>query len=122
MSSLIPVTIRHKAILFNLARLYQEDMTPLQLYEAVRGTWIVGPRRYDAQYAMAVYKGFVYEVYRIERWYPAGTLVYQTRDSSLFKIDGRYEFTGEVADDIRGEYFKRYVGKGGQNPVRYANV
>ncbi|MHB1357539.1 MAG: hypothetical protein ACYCZF_16340 [Anaerolineae bacterium] len=122
MSSEIWVTITHKAILFNLARLYQNDMTPLQLYEAVRGTWIVGERRYGAEYAMAVYKGIVREVYKIDQWYPAGTLEYKTRDSSLFKMDNRYEFTGEVADDIRDEYVDFYIGKSGQNPIRYMNV
>jgi uncharacterized protein len=122
MSSSRPVTIRHKVILFNLARIYRSNMTPLELYEAVRSTWLVGLRRSGVEYAMAVYKSIIREVYRIDQWYPAGTLHYKTRDWSLFKLDRRYEFTGKAADDIRDEYVDFYIGKGGQNPIRYMNV
>lgn len=122
MSSYIPVTIKHKAILLNLNRLYRCDMTPLELYETTRGTWVVGERRHGVEYAMAVYKGVIREVYRIAQWYPAGTLEYKTRDASLLKMVNRYEFTGKVADDIRKEYVDFYIGKSGQNPVRYVNV
>ena len=34
----------------------------------------------------------------------------------------RWEFDGDVADDVRAEYIDRSVGKGGQNPIRYVNV
>jgi hypothetical protein len=117
-----PVTVRHKAILFTINRYYRSDMTPLELYETTRGMWVVGNRKENADYAMAVTHGVVREVYRIERWYPAGTLVYQTRDPSTFKIKGRWEFSGYVAPEIRDEYVGFSVGKAGQNPIRYKNV
>jgi len=117
-----PVTVRHKAVLITINRLYRSDMEPQELYEATRGIWQIGPRRDGIEYAFAIYQGIVREVYRIEKWHPAGTLVYQTRDSAEFKDSGRWEFSGVVADDIRTEYVGHSVGKGGQNPIRYVNV
>jgi hypothetical protein len=117
------IEIRHRVILFNIAQLYPKVTTDLELYEATRGTWIVGPRRKKAEYAMAVYQGVVREVYRIDGWYPAGTLPYETRPSSDFADKRRWEFKGAVATEaIRAEYVDQYVGKGTQNPVRYVNI
>lgn len=82
----------------------------------------MGARRNKAEYAMAVYQGIIREVYRIGQWYPARTLEYQTRDSSDFWNSGRWEFSGNVAQEIRDEYVGFSVGKGGQNPLRYVNV
>jgi hypothetical protein len=117
-----PVKVRHKAILITINQLYRSDMTPLELYEAARGIWVVGPRRNKAEYAMAVYQGIVREVYRVDQWHPFGTLEYQARDSSDFRDSGRWEFSGDVAHEIREEYVGFSVGKGGQNPIRYVNV
>ena len=114
-----PVTVQHKAILITINKLYRSDMTPLELYEATRGIWVVRPSLNKAHYAMAVYQGIVREVYEIDQWHPAGTLVYQTRDTSGFKGSKRWEFSGHVAQEIRDEYVGFSVGKGGQNPIRY---
>ncbi len=92
------------------------------LYEATRGIWVVGSRCQQAAYALAVYQGIVREVYKIEQWFPAGTLTYMTRDASKFRPTDRWEFKGEVATDIRDEYVGFLVGKGRQNPIRYANI
>jgi len=117
-----PVTVRHKAILITINKLYRSQMTPLELYEATCGIWVIGPRRKNAEYAMSVYQGIIREVYRIKEWHSAGTREYQTRDSSDFKSRGRWEFEGIVADEIRDEYIGFSVGKGGQNPIRYMNI
>jgi hypothetical protein len=117
------IEIRHRVIMLNIARLYPKVTTDLALYKATRGAWIVGPRREKAEYAMAVYEGFVKEVYRIDGWYPAGTLRYETRPLSDFADKRRWEFKGAVAtQDIRAKYVNQYVGKGTQNPVRYVNI
>jgi len=117
-----PVEVRHKAILITINRLYRSDMDARELYEATRGIWKVGKRREKADYAMAVYQGIVREVYRIERWLPAGTLDYVSRpDSDRFEGSGRWEFEGAVAEDIRDGYVGFSVGLGGQNPIRYCN-
>jgi hypothetical protein len=122
MLSAKPVRVRHKAILITINKLYRSDMTTEELYEATRGIWVVGIRREQAEYGMAVYQGIVREVYRIQKWYQAGTLKYRTRDSKGFKSSGRWEFEGLVAADIRDDYVGNSVGMGGQNPIRYKNI
>jgi hypothetical protein len=119
-----PGVVDVRAILITINQLYRSDMTPQELYEATRGIWRCnGPRRDQAEYAMAVYQGIVREVYRIDTWYRsgAGTQEYKTRDSSNFKncYPPRWEFEGAVADEIREKYIGVFVGKGGQNPIRY---
>jgi hypothetical protein len=117
------VKVQHKAILITINKLYRSDMSPEELYEVTRGIWKVGEAsRNKVEFAMSIYQGIVLEVYRIEQWYPAGTLKYKTRDSSDFKNSGRWEFSGSVAKDIREEYVDFSVGKAGQNPIRYVNV
>jgi uncharacterized protein len=116
------VEVRHKAILITINQLFRSDMDPLELYEATRGIWRIGPHREKADYAMAVFRGIVKEVYKINEWHPAGTLEYKTRDSDGFKDSDRWEFEGEVAQDIRDRYVGFYVGKGNQNPIQYRNV
>jgi hypothetical protein len=117
-----PVIVRHKAILITINRLYRSHMTQLELYETTRGMWKVGTRRNQAEYAMCVTHGVVREVYRIDQWFPAGTLTYQTRDSSTFKLSGRWEFSVEIAFDMRDDFVGFSVGKAGQNPIRYVNI
>ena len=117
-----PVKVSHRSILITINKLFRSHMTPLELYETTRGIWVVGPRRNKAEYAMAVTHGVVREVYRISQWYPAGTLEYRTRESSTFSKSGRWEFSGEIATDIRDQYVGYSVGKAGQNPIRYVNV
>jgi hypothetical protein len=87
------------------------------------GSGVIGPRREEAELALAVYQGIVREVYRIERWHPAGTLPYRTRDDvAKYRGSGRWEFEGTIASDVRDRYVGFSVGKGWQNPVRYVNV
>lgn len=116
------VKVKHKALLITINKLYRSDMTKEELYEATRGIWALGDDREEAEYAMSVFQGVVREVYKIERWHPAGTLKYNTRDSSAFKGSGRWEFEGKVATGIRDTYLRRFVGKSGQFPVRYLNI
>ncbi len=113
--------IAHPLILITINRLYRSHMTPLELYEATRGIWVIG-RRHTA-YACAVFQGIIREVYRIHQWHPAGTLAYFTRDNADFKGSGRWEFEGEVAYEIREQYLhqsvRAYLGTASQNPIRY---
>ncbi len=116
-----PAIIEHRTLLITINRLYRSDMSAQELLEATRGIWKLGKRREGAKIAMAVYQGIVREVYHIKSWHPAGTLIYQTRDSAKFKDSGRWEFDGEVAEDLREQYLRKSVGKCGQNPIRYVN-
>jgi hypothetical protein len=115
------VEVTHEAVLITINKRYRSNMSSVELYESTRGIWVIGERRENAAYAMAVYQGIVREVYAIKEWYPAGTLDYKTRDSTDFKGSGRWEFDGKVALDIRNKYIGKKVGKSGQNPIRYAN-
>jgi len=75
--------------------------------------------------AMSVYQGVVREVYRIEQWHPAGTLEYKTLDAGGNRAHRprRREFEGHIAEEsVRSEYVGFSIGKGGQNPIRYANI
>jgi hypothetical protein len=119
------VIVTVPAILITINRRYRSDMTAEELYEATRGIWVVGPRREKAAYAMSVYQGVVREVYRIEQWHPAGTLEYKTLDAGGNRAHRprRREFEGHIAEEsVRSEYVGFSIGKGGQNPIRYANI
>jgi uncharacterized protein len=114
--------VKHKAILITINRLYRSDMTDRELYEVTRGTWRIGQRRNQADVVMSVYQGIVREVYKIEKWHPAGTLEYQTRNSLELQSEKRWEFEGEKSgEDLRSQYVGFNVGKSGQNPIRYIN-
>jgi hypothetical protein len=100
-------------------------MAPDELREATRGIWKVGRRREDAEFAMAIFRGVIREVYRIERWWPAGTLPYVTRDAREFAASGRWEFEGQVARELSARYVRtsdrHLLGDSNQNPIRYIN-
>lgn len=117
-----PVEVRHKALLITINKLYRSDMTAEELYEVTRGVWKIGPKRAQAEYAIAVYQGIAREVYRIRAWHPAGTLPYRFRGPEDIQRPDRWEFEGEVAADVRDAYVGNFVGKGGQNPIRYASI
>ena len=115
------VDVVHDAVLITINKRYRSNMTEKELYESTRGVWVIGLRRDKAEYAMAVYQGIVREVYLIKAWHPAGTLVYETREPIDYDIEGRWEFEGTIASDIRNQYLGKKVGKSGQNPIRYVN-
>ncbi|WP_423226795.1 LEM-3-like GIY-YIG domain-containing protein [Candidatus Amarolinea aalborgensis] len=122
-----PVTIVDPVILIRINQLYRRDMSPLELQEATRGIWKVGPRREGAKYAFSVFHGLVREVYEIHGWYPARTLTYETRDLTERDASGRWEFDGLVADEqVRAQYRNRsvhqYFVRGNQSPTVYVNM
>lgn len=103
------VTFDEPFIIININRLYTRGISAQKLYDSTRASWIVGPKRDRAKYAIASYRGLVREVYEIEKWQPNGD---------------RWEFIGKVAEDkIRDKYLNQslenYIKKGGQNPIRY---
>lgn len=119
-----PVKIKHKAILITINQCFRSGMSPLELREATRGTWRVGATRDQAKLALAVFQGVVREVYRIEKWDPACTTPYVTRDTNALRRHGRWEFVGEEAADLREQYVGRsvrdYFPKGSRNPICYS--
>ena len=106
---------KEKLIAFHLARSYRENLSKEALYDVTRGYWRIDIRRAkQAEYALGVYQGVVKDVYKIHQWLPAGDIFRPTLPDAE-KPEGRYGFTGDVAEDpIR----KRYIGRriAGLNP------
>jgi len=120
-----PAKIVEPAILIRINRLYHYGMTPTELYDATRATWVVGPKRDKAKYALAVYRGIVREVYEISHWLEAGS-TFSTRFPRGNRTKGRWEFVGTLAPEpIRRKYVDRavdaYFRPGSQNPIQYVN-
>lgn len=129
-----PVDVVHPSVLININQMYHYGMSPIELYDATRKWWVVGPRRDTARYAMAVYRGIVREVYEIACWLPAGSTlaatgtVWNVPDKDIEPEDivgDRYEFVGRLASKpLRRRYIgksvKAYFPAGAQNPIKYA--
>ena len=117
----------------NVNQQYPHVQSPEDLYNCTRGIWRIDRQHASkAEYAFAVYKGVIKEVYKIDRWIPASeaTLAYwgerERAQGKSFPPEvhaGRSEFIGEVAPEtIR----KKYVGKRvplrpAQSSTRYIN-
>jgi hypothetical protein len=124
MSEFGVVSIDERVILIRIPRLYREGMSKEALYEATRGHWRLGKRRELADYALAVHRGIVLEVFEIDHWQPANTAAYGTRPRA--DDPRRWEFIGRVAGDpVRSKYLrksvKHYFAHGNQNPIHYVN-
>ena len=99
-------------LLININKLFDREMTDEQIYDATRKSWVVGPRRNKATYAVATYRGLTREVYVINEWY---------------QISGnRWGFNGERADEstrnsLRYKSIAGLARRGAANPIRYIN-
>lgn len=121
-----PVQITHRVLLIRINRLYRYGMSEHALYEATRGVWKAGTRRNNAEYAFAVFRGIVREVYQITKWHPAGTTPYTTRPQADLVNPKRWEFEGARASKgIRALYIdksvEQYLARNSQNPIKYVN-
>ncbi len=114
-----PAVITEPLILITINKLYRRDMSTDELYEATRGDWVIGERRNEVRYALAVYHGVIRQAYKIERWFPV-TL----EPESHQKRSNRWRFEGVVASELQ-KYLSQstvnYVSIGSQNPIRYVN-
>jgi len=118
-----PVVISEPVILIRINQLYRYDMTAEELYEATRGVWKLGQRRQKAQYAMAVYRGVVRKVFKINEWHRAGTTPYKTRAAEEVNVSGRWEFTGVEDARLGSKYIdksvEKYFPRNTQSPIMY---
>lgn len=119
--------ITDPVILIRIPRAFRPGMSDLELYEATRGVWRIGPRREQVRYALAVYQGVVQEVYEILHWDRAWTSAYQTRTFEDKTVAGRWEFVGRVAPDAvrdryRGKSVRQHFSRGSQNPISYVGL
>jgi hypothetical protein len=121
-----PAKIKEPSILVRINKLYRYGMSPVELYDATRSAWKVGPHMHQAELAFAVYEGVIREVYRITGWLPAGsTFNHRYGGQAPAKRRPRWEFVGVIAEDrLRKRYVNRFVGfaPGAQNPVSYVNL
>jgi hypothetical protein len=121
------VDVTEPALLIRIPHLFYDGMPPDALYEATRGVWRLGERRHSVRFALAVADGVVREVFTVNAWQPAGTAAYSTRSINDYPLDGRWEFTGDVApESLRDKYIGKsvahYLKRGNANPCMYVNV
>jgi hypothetical protein len=119
------INIVEPALLIRINQMFHYGMTPVELYDATRGIWRVGPDRDEVELAFAVFQGVVRQVYKVAQWLPAGS-TFSTRDEDL-RDPERWEFVGTVAEDrIRSKYIDgsvtHYFGRSVQSPFVYVNV
>ena len=112
---------------------YPNAKNDRDLYHATRGAWRIDRRRAEtAEYAFAVYKGVIKEVYKIDEWRPVSPELYgilerlagrQDDDSPVEGDDTRSEFVGTLApESIREKYVgKRLPKRSYGSPILYFN-
>ena len=112
-------------LLIRINQNFYHGMSATELYENTRGIWKLGKRRERVRYALAVYRGVVREVFRVESWHPAGSTPYETREEDLDDIQ-KWEFVGDIAEEeIRQKYLLKsvvsYFGPNWQTSFTYVN-
>jgi hypothetical protein len=105
--------ITDNIIIIKINRSYRRGMSPEELYDITRGCWKRRIESVDrAEFALAVYKGEVVEVYRIFKWYSALDEIRKTVPFDPNIERGRIIFKGEIAEEpIRKKYIGRNVSK-----------
>lgn len=110
------------AILIRIPRLWTPQMPPVELFEATRGWWVVGPQRERAKVAFAVSAGVIRGAYRIHRWRERAEGDRDWEDDIGKKP--RWGFDGEPAEDL-ARFLNTSVGhrfrRGQANPIAYVN-
>lgn len=119
------VKIAEPALLIRISRAYRYGMGAVELYDATRSAWRIGPRCDKAEFAFAVYDGIVREVYQITAWLPSGSTLKSDRLQGD-PIKDRQEFVGVLAEEaIRRKYVNHsvshYFAKQSRNPILYLN-
>lgn len=117
----------HRLMLVRVARQFRVGMDEEALYVATRQWWRIGAERMklgtsrSPVWAMAVYKGVVRAVYRIEGWRPPSA----NQISADQSLKGRWAFTGELDSEMTARYAGSDVSAklpvSAQNPIRYVN-
>lgn len=116
--------ITENVIAIKVNHSYKEDISEDSLYDITRGYWKISIQKAEhAEYAFSVYKGIIKEVYKIEKWLPAGSVPRPTLPDAEVP-EGRYEFVGKVAEpNIRCKYVDKSIAnlyqRGEANPIKY---
>lgn len=104
-------------VLININKTYKRAKGQKSYYEATKESWAINKSRIPTlKYALSEYRGFIVEVFKIERWYSV-----ETHDRTG-KPRTRWGFEGIIAEpEVRARYFNKSVRKqlGAANPIRY---
>jgi hypothetical protein len=128
-----PLNFPEPCIIIKVEKEWSNQLTPDALYERTRRYWVCSPhnRTPQPQYALAVARGLVREVYRIDHW-----LEYrgwpEDRDHSRNSDPNeewpasylRRGFVGSVAHDLaelKLKSIEHLTKTGSQNPITYLN-
>lgn len=110
---------KHKIILIRVPNRFSKGMSDADLYEATRKWWRMGPRREQAQYALAVHGGVVRAGYVIRGW------VTPSEDDIVEdeRRRGRVAFVGSRDPEVEARYLYADVSgsfsQGNRNPFKY---
>lgn len=125
--------VDENVMIIRINRLYRHDLTEEELYNATRGYWKVTKKDADkldkVDYVFSVYKGRILEVYKVAKWFDAGTVYMPKRRGEDVEPDEEFlsqrkEFVGTIAEErIRRKYVNKSVEdffpNGAANPVKY---
>ena len=123
-------SIDENVIIFRITK-YQREMSATEIYDLTRTCWKVNVEKArKAELAFAVYKGIILEVYRIDEWVPGHSTYNSIPVSDEIKRrdkqEGRWEFVGNVADNLREKYVEKNVSgffkRGNQHPFIYISI
>lgn len=117
--------IKEDVVLIKLSRTFRYNMSPQDLYDNTRGIWVISEeRRKKTKFAFAVYDGVIQETYKIQSWFKAGSTYASGRtDIDRWKKVTRYEFIGNISEEMRKKYLHKsvdhYWKSSAQNPMRF---
>ena len=114
--------IKENVMLIKLSKTFRYNMDPRDLYDNTRGVWKVAEhRRKEVDYAFAVYDGIIQETYKILQWFEAWSTFNNREDftSQREKDVKRWEFVGNVSDEMSKKYLYKSVEHKEQNPIKY---
>lgn len=121
------------AIIIKIEQEWRRGLTPAELYERTRRYWVCSPegRMPPPTHAIAVARGLIREVYRIDRWeeyrsWPADRDPSRHQDPDEAWTPGqlRRGFVGQVAEDyshLKRSSVRHLTQTGSQNPIAYIN-
>lgn len=127
--------IRNSILVIKINKLYRRDMTPKELYDAVRGHWrasLKTIRKKNVEYVFGVYNQLVVAVYKPDEWHYVheGIDVPRIRDyqaESLERRKNRVYFISRNYEELdENQQFYLYksiadlkVNQSAQNPITY---
>ncbi len=133
--TLRPEDIRHNIMVIKINKLYRRDMSPEELYNAVRGHWrasLKTIRRKNIEYVFGVYNQLIVAVYKPDEWHYVHEMIdvprlkdyeaesLQRRKNRVYFISKDYE----QLDENQQFYLHKSiadleVNQSAQNPITY---